>query len=295
MSPLNDRLERLKPILVCPRCRKALIFSAESAECRQCPARYPIRNGKLIVSERPASPDRLDDVKGRLKKRLGNAYYKIGVDILAPTYPFDYAGRIRSYLDPAHQIVVDLGCGNHRIDPNVIGLDGADYDAVDIVCDLGHLPFRAESVDAFVSRSVLEHVRHPEAVVRQLYRQTRRGGLGLHLVPFLFPFHASPLDFQRYTHEGLRELFREWTVVDQTNPTGPVSLMLLAVIECLAVLLSLGRPVLKAHLYLMLCALLFPIKFLDVFFVNRPGFLTMAPTILTVVQKNEARSSASPG
>ena len=282
------RLERLKPILVCPRCRDALVFPDGDGRCEACRETYPVREGRIYFVDVPDHRDPLDRLKGRLKRWLGRYYHTVGITLLAPTYPFDYAGRIRRYLDPSRQVVVNVGCGNHRIDPDVIGLDLFAYEATDVVCDVHALPFRPDSVDAFVSRSVLEHVPDPAAVVAAFHRATRPGGLGLHLIPFLFPFHASPQDFQRYTHRGLERLFAGWTIIDMYNATGPVTLWLLTTLEFLSTLLSAGRERAKAYLYLALCGLLFPLKFLDAPFVHRRAFLSLAPTIFTVVRKETA-------
>jgi len=58
----------------------------------------------------------------------------------------------------------------------VIGVDLFDYDAADVVCDLAALPFADGSIDACVSRSVLEHVPDPPTVMEQCHRVTRSGG-----------------------------------------------------------------------------------------------------------------------
>jgi SAM-dependent methyltransferase len=282
----NIRFERLKAVLCCRDCGGGLDFRDTDATCRACSAAYPIRNGRIYFVTVPEHTNALDKTKGHLRRWLGGYYHTIGINILAPTYPFDYIGWIRRYLNPATQIVVDVGCGNHRIDEHVICFDLFDYDAVDIVCDLNALPFKPNSVDGFVSRSVLEHVPDPVRIVRQFHRCTKVGGVGLHLIPFLFPFHASPGDFQRYTHKGLEMLFREWEIVEQTNATGPITLGLLSAIELLSIMLSLGQAQVKAFIYLLLCGILFPLKYLDAPFVNRKSFLTMAPTILTVARKH---------
>jgi len=279
--------QKLKSVLACPACQGALNFGDTEAVCLVCSARYPIRQGKIYFIQVSGRADELDTLKGRLKNWLGNYYYRIGVNVIAPTYPFNYLRKVREFFDPESQLVVDLGCGNHRIDENIIGLDLFDYAAVDVVCDLNQLPFKTDSVDGFISRSVLEHVPEPAAIVRQLYGKTRPGGYGIHLIPFLFPFHASPYDYMRFTHAGQKILFREWQMVEQTNPTGPITLGLLCLIEFLSIVLSLGNPKIKGYIYLLLCAGLFPLKYLDVLFVNRKSFFAMAPSILAVVRKHE--------
>ena len=227
----------------------------------------------------------MDSLKGRLKAHLGRWYYTIGVRVFAPTYPFPFAKRLRRRLDCSRQLVVDAGCGVHRCDEHAIGLDIYDYAAVDIVCDLQTLPFKPGSVDAIVTRSVLEHVPDPEAVVRGFLRCTRAGGLGMHQVPFLFPFHASPHDYCRFTHMGLRRLFAEWNMMEQVNAGGPVTLALLALIEFVSAILSFGRPGPKAVVYLILCAGLFPLKLLDAPFIGREAMLPIAPSIFVHVVK----------
>jgi SAM-dependent methyltransferase len=279
------RLDRLKAVLACPGCGGDLEYGEHQARCRGCGAAFPIRGCKIAFTEVPRREDSLDDLKGKLKRWLGPLYYSVGIDVIAPTYPINFRKLVRRYLDPRRQLVVDVGCGNRRLDPDVIGIDLFDYDAVDVVCDLTALPFKPGSVDAFVSRSVLEHVRDPAAAVRHLLRCTRPGGLGVHLIPFLFPFHASPHDYQRYTHKGHEVLFAGYELVEQRNATGPVTLFLLMTIELLSVLFSFGLPRLKALSYLLFCGLLFPLKYLDVVFVNRRCFLTMAPTIVSVLRK----------
>jgi hypothetical protein len=132
---------------------------------------------------------------------------------------------------------------------------------------------------------VLEHVPDAEAVVDGFLRCTRPGGIGMHQVPFLFPFHASPHDYRRFTHMGLRQLFAQWKTVELVNASGPVTLALLAMIEFLSTLVSFGQPGPKAVAYLLLCALLFPLKILDAPFIGRASMLAMAPSIFVHVSK----------
>ena len=125
------RLERIKPVLACPWCRVSLSFAADSAACQRCPRRFPIRDHRIFFVEVPARADRFDQLKGRLKRRLGRAYYSVGVQVFAPTYPMNFGQRIRRYVDPASALVVDAGSGNNRLHPEIICVDLFDYDAVD--------------------------------------------------------------------------------------------------------------------------------------------------------------------
>lgn len=264
-----------------------LCYEETSAVCSSCGEHYPIKKGKIYFIEAPKRDDDLDSVKGKLKRLLGKYYYTIGIQIIAPVYPFNFAKHIHQHLDTSQALVVNIGCGNHRFDENIIGLDIYDYDAVDVVCDLTRLPFKPDCVDAFISNSVIEHLPHPEVIVDNLFQSTKPGGKGIHLIPFMFPFHASPYDFQRYTHKGLEVLFDKWETEEVTNVTGPVSLFLLNLIEFLSIILAFGSGRMKALVYLLLCGLLFPLKFLDILFVNNKSFLTLAPTLFIVLGKEK--------
>ena len=107
---LNPRLEKIKTILVRPECENNLDFSREAATCPVCARHYPVREGKIyFLTEIPEIPDKLDKIKLALKKNLGFLYYRVGVDVLAPTYPFNFLKRILQRLDPSQKIVVDVG------------------------------------------------------------------------------------------------------------------------------------------------------------------------------------------
>lgn len=286
MTLYGSRLDRLQSVLVCPECRGELTFDAAGGTCAGCAKHYPVRNGKIYFVSPPAYvEDNLDRIKYRLKGMLGRYYYRIGVDIIAPTYPFNFSGEIRQRIEPERKIVVDIGSGARRIDPDIICMDLFDYENVDVVCDVTAIPFRDGAVDAFVSRSMLEHVPEPQRVVSEIKRCTAIGGYSMHLIPFMMPFHASPYDFQRYTHKGALQLFSDWECVAQFAPFGPITLLMQSTIECLSAIFSFGNERIKTFLYLGLCLVLFPIKFLDAPFVRRPRLIGIAPSVFTVVRK----------
>jgi hypothetical protein len=285
---LSDRLSRVRSALECPACQSELVDRPAALECPRCDRSYPIRNGQIHFIAQVTGDDDLDALKGRLKRVLGRLYYSIGVRVFGPSYPFNFRKEILSRVDPATCLVVDLGAGNHRIDNSIVTVDCADYAAVDIVADLAQLPFRSDSIDAFTSSSVLEHVADLDAVIAQVTRCTRSNGLGIHHTPFLFPYHASPDDFRRFTHSGIANLFNGWDLIAQRNVGGPVSLLLLVSIELASTLLSFGSNRLKRYVYLGLCGLLFWVKYLDAPFIGRRAMLSLAPTMVTTVRKPPA-------
>lgn len=80
--------------------------------------------------------------------------------------------------------------------------------------DVQQIPLRGQSVDCILCTEVLEHLPHPQLCVDEMYRILRDDGLLLTSVPFLYPVHADPFDYQRFTEDGLRNLFREFKSVD---------------------------------------------------------------------------------
>jgi len=83
-----------------------------------------------------------------------------------------------------------------------------------VYADAGQLPLMGQSVDCVICTEVLEHLPHPERCVTEIHRLLRDGGLALVSVPFLYPVHADPYDYQRLTEDGLRNLFRDFRTVN---------------------------------------------------------------------------------
>ena len=278
------RFDTILSIVVCPSCHQDLVRQSDRLVCSGCAKNYEIRGHTILFIPSMAQDDSLDRLKNSLKRLLGRLYYTVGIGLIAPTFPFRYRRNIRRFLNE-NAVVIDIGSGNHRLDDYVITLDGVAYDAVDIVADLRWLPFRSASVDGIVSRSVLEHIPDLSPLLSEIRRCVRVGGYTAHLIPFLFPYHASPDDFQRFTASGAAHLFEGWEIVEQKAATGPVTLFLICFVEFMSSVLSFGSSTLKAFEYLILCGVVFPLKFLDIFFVERRSFLGIAPSIFTVARK----------
>lgn len=83
------------------------------------------------------------------------------------------------------------------------------YTQLDYVCDLAEIPVENARYDRIVFNQVLEHVDDPPAVLTELFRVLKPGGLLLCTCPLYFPEHQKPYDFYRYTQFGLRHLFEQ--------------------------------------------------------------------------------------
>lgn len=83
-----------------------------------------------------------------------------------------------------------------------------------IFADVTHTPLKTGSVDCILCTEVLEHLPDPQACVDEIHRLLRNGGLVFASTPFFYPVHADPYDFQRFTEDGLRYLFRSFSSVE---------------------------------------------------------------------------------
>lgn len=83
-----------------------------------------------------------------------------------------------------------------------------------VVADVLHVPFANALADCVICTEVLEHLAEPSSSVTEVHRVLKYGGVLIASVPFLYPVHADPHDFQRFTQEGLRHLCREFDTIN---------------------------------------------------------------------------------
>lgn len=117
-------------------------------------------------------------------------------------------------------IVLDVGAGHQRYKPffeeclyiaqehPVAGVLNKGLCSYDILCDARRIPLRDESVDCILSTSSLEHLEYPDQFFFESARVLRPGGRIFVNVPFVYPEHEIPYDFQRPTRYGLERWFR---------------------------------------------------------------------------------------
>jgi len=112
--------------------------------------------------------------------------------------------------------LADLGCGKvpfyQVYRPLVTEVVCVDWDTVertnpflDFCCDLNEpLPFKNGEFDTIILSDVLEHLRQPEKIWKEMNRILAPGGKVILNVPFFYKLHEKPFDFYRYTEFALR-------------------------------------------------------------------------------------------
>lgn len=91
------------------------------------------------------------------------------------------------------------------------------HEGLDQVADAHDLPFGDESFDSVVAVEVFEHLQAPAVAAQEVYRVIRPGGTALITVPFMFHVHGDPHDFQRFTRNGIENLFKRFGDVSVTE------------------------------------------------------------------------------
>jgi SAM-dependent methyltransferase len=122
---------------------------------------------------------------------------------------------LRDALSRMHGSVLDIGCTDRRLAallPESCHYVGLDYPPTasgmygtrpDVFSDARTLPFAEASIDGVILKDVLEHVEGPEEALREIARILGNGGKLVLWMPYLYPIHDAPYDFQRYTEHGL--------------------------------------------------------------------------------------------
>ncbi len=148
--------------------------------------------------------------------------------------------------------ILDVGCGVKPYYPffapaasEYIGVDVVENPAAELLGSVESLPVEDASFDVVLCTQVLEHCDDPAQAVRELRRVTKPGGRVLATTHGVQVYHPSPVDYWRWTHEGLRRLFEtnaDWSSLRVEPAAGTASA--LAMLLSTYVEIALRRSVL---------------------------------------------------
>lgn len=186
---------------------------------------------------------------------------------------------------PREGMTLNIGSGPRIINNEVTNVDIYPYAGVKIVAGGDAVPLPSESVSRIISDTVLEHVSDPVAVVKEMHRLLASDGLAYVTVPFLYPFHSSPSDYQRWTNVGTKELFRDFEIVEIGVRAGPFSALNAFTNHLFGVIFSFGSPRLESFLVNVIMLITFPIKLPDLIFNHWPNAEKVATLLYCVVRK----------
>lgn len=129
------------------------------------------------------------------------------------------ARAVDSVITQCSGVVLDIGAADGWL-KGLIGVS-ADYISLDypstaiglyrtrpdVFGDACRLPFTDSCIDAIACYEVMEHVKNPEEALSEIARVLAPNGVVELSMPFLYPIHDAPHDYQRWTRYGfLRRL-----------------------------------------------------------------------------------------
>jgi SAM-dependent methyltransferase len=181
--------------------------------------------------------------------------------------------------------IISVGSGPMRLRQDVKNYDITPYQEVDVVADITALPIADNCVDGFICDNVLEHVEDPRKAVSELYRVLKPGAIGYVSTPFLYPFHASPYDYQRWTALGLQKLFSEFSSVEVKARSGIFSTLNVWLCYVLPTFFSAGSDRMYWVLVNISLFLFFPVKLLDLLVIHFKFSTHTAAVFYCIVKK----------
>jgi SAM-dependent methyltransferase len=225
--------------LRCPACRSAVIMSADAVTCASatCGRRYPVASGVPVLIDESRSVFRPLDLALELSEGMSSASRGLAAAIRAITPPLDRSTRVVTHLrrlasllsrNVASPRLLVMGSPDvaERIRSLITGADVVYADVapsptVGLLCDPLDLPFENESFDAVVAEGVLQRALDPARSVAEMHRVLKAHGLVYAVVPFVRQTHQGVFDFYRFTHLGVRHLFRSFEEIDSGATSGP--------------------------------------------------------------------------
>lgn len=218
-------------------------------------------------------------------KRWPRFYYIVGI-LFGPMFFSGLSAKKFLKRYPREGKTLNIGSGPRILNDEVVNVDMYPYAGVQIVADVCAIPLPSASVSLIISDTVLEHVTDPALAVQEMYRLLAPGGLAYVTVPFLYPYHSSPFDYQRWTKRGAIELFQKFEMVEIGVRAGPFSALTAHLNHLFAFLFSFGSPPLASLLVNLIMFVTFPIKLPDMLFNHWPNAEEVASVLYCVVRKN---------
>jgi len=263
--------QKLRQLLSCPKCFGSFNKKVELI-CSECGEKYPIISGI-------AAPI----INNSIQKYLSESEHKSFKEQIKSAIPIPdervwtrqakkVITRILKEKDPDNEtsFVINIGSGVESFYKKIFrpfrGLIrlGIPHDGeVNALGDAMALPLKNDSVDLFISSSVIEHLPNPEKAVSELFRTIKPGGLVYAEIPFIGAYHMAPHDYQRYTISGIESLFyRHGFVLEEKGIcSGPITALVLLFQHSIVEAIPWGPP--QYIIRVILTWILHPFKYLD--------------------------------
>ena len=216
---------------------------------------------------------------------------KLRATLAAPPEPFLVTNRskrrVRSLIEKTGEaaVILNVGAGYTDYGPRVINLDIFNSGSTHVIASALALPFPNSIADLVILQGVLEHVEDADATLKECVRALKPGGLFYAEMPFLQPYHESPIDLRRNTRPGLTKFCRPLIEVESGIHIGPASTVTWILRELMAGLLSGGDPTLYPRINSLVGWVMFPLKYADYFLERAPHLHRVASSYYYIGRK----------
>lgn len=288
-------------VLLCPNCKSAdLSARGENLVCGKCQSTYPIINSaphlihqellkqyKKYKKEVESPVNKLKTLIKKSPRLFQFLTYAIGSISYFGWSPQKALKKIYSETELKEKIVLNIGSGIKRVHAEVVNLDIFPFENVDLVTDATKLPIKDGSVDMIVTESTLEHIPDVELAIQEICRVVKSGGYVYISIPFLMPFHASPNDYFRLTHEGIKHKFAIFEQQRAGMNGGPASALVTLLMHFFALPFSVISTSAYNFATYFFMAILSPLRILDLVFYLFPRSLDAAAMTYFIGKKRE--------
>ncbi|MGA1867627.1 MAG: methyltransferase domain-containing protein [bacterium] len=162
--------------------------------------------------------------------------------------------------------LIEIGTTSHKIRDDFIGLNLEYYDYVNIIADAHYLPFKDNSIAGIHIDAVLEHVKDPFSISKEIYRVLKKEGGLVAWAPFIASYHKSPEDYYRFTLSGIRKVFSDFKEYKVIAGPGGFSALSEILRNCFAIMCSFKNELLFKLFCIFWGWIFQPIKYLDIIF-----------------------------
>lgn len=240
MSCVVSLPERIQAMLRCPACKSEVELVADGFQCvlPGCGTHYPVeegipvlindRNSVFSISDFLNHKDTFFTRRGKIDALVNRVLPSLHSNLKGKHNYARLAELLSERTESPTMLVLGGSIAGEGMAsllkyPQIVTVD-TDVSfgpRTKVICDAHDIPFADSSFDGVVAQAVLEHVADPYRCVEEIHRVLKPGGYVYAEVPFMYPVHGRQYDFTRFTHLGLRRLFRAFGEVDSGAQGGP--------------------------------------------------------------------------
>lgn len=211
----------------------------------------------------------------KIFRKIGDKFfYRGGVFHPSKGFSLEWEKNLQRAIKE-NKKVINIGAGQHH-KPGTISIDPfyEKEDECHIKAFGENLPFDDNSVDFAICNAVLEHVKEPKKIIDEIYRVLKPGGELFVDIPFIYPFHSAPGDYNRMTLRGLEYLCRDFNKLKSGMCLGPNSAIASILVEYSQIFFK-GKFFKKIAKNFMKI-IVFALKYFDKFLINNKEAVKIA-------------------